>query len=59
MSALMDSRPFVVFSDRPSTPFRKLLKAQGRVPLRLIRDRLGSYGAAHRTLMPSVVQSTK
>ena len=28
--------------------FRKLLKAQGRVPLRLITDKLLSYRAAHR-----------
>ncbi|MBN4048310.1 IS6 family transposase [bacterium AH-315-O15] len=39
--------------------FRKLLKAQGRVPLRLITDKLGSYGAAHRAVMPSVAHSTK
>ncbi len=39
--------------------FRKLLKAQGRVPLRLITDKLLSYKAAHRTVMPSVVHSTR
>jgi putative transposase len=39
--------------------FRKLLKAQGRVPQRLIMDKLLSYGAAHRTVMPSVVHSTR
>ena len=39
--------------------FRKLLKAQGRVPLRLITDKLLSYRAAHRTVMPSVVRSTR
>jgi len=39
--------------------FRKLLKGQGRVPRRFIRDKLRSYGAAHRTVMPSVVHSTK
>ena len=38
--------------------FRKLLKAQGRVPRRLITDKLRSYRAAHRTVMPSVVHST-
>ena len=38
--------------------FRKLLKAQGRVPLCLITDKLLSYGAAHRTVMPSVAHST-
>ena len=39
--------------------FRKLLKGQGRVPRRFITDKLRSYGAAHRTVMPSVVHSTK
>ena len=39
--------------------FRKLLKAQGRVPLRVITDKLLSYRAAHRTVMPSVVHSTR
>ncbi len=39
--------------------FRELLKAQGRVPLRLITDKLLSYEAAHRTVMPSVVHSTR
>ena len=38
--------------------FRKLLKGQGRGPRRLITDKLGSYAAAHRTVMPSVVHST-
>ncbi len=39
--------------------FRKLLKRQGRGPLRLITDKLRSYAAAHRTVMPSVVHSTR
>ena len=39
--------------------FRKLLKAQGRVPRRVITDKLLSYRAAHRTVMPSVVHSTR
>ncbi len=38
--------------------FRKLLKGQGREPRRLITDKLRSYRAAHRTVMPSVVHST-
>ena len=33
--------------------FRKLLKRQGREPRRLITDKLRSYSAAHRTVMPS------
>ena len=39
--------------------FRKLVKGQGSVPRRLITDKLGSYPAAHRTVMPSVVHSTQ
>ncbi len=39
--------------------FRKLLKGQGRGPRRLITDTLLSYGAAHRTVIPSVVHSTR
>ena len=46
----------------PSTPDqpsdRTLLKAQGRVPRRLITDPLRSYAAAGRTVMPSVVHVT-
>ena len=39
--------------------FRKLLKSQRRVPRRLITDKLRSYPAAHRAVMPSVVHSTR
>ncbi len=39
--------------------FRKLLKGQGREPRRLITDKLRSYAVAHRTVMPSVVHSTR
>ena len=39
--------------------FRKLLKRQGRGPLRLITDKLRRYAAAHRTVMPSVTHSTR
>jgi putative transposase len=38
---------------------RRLLKRSGRVPRRLITDRLGSYRAAHRTVMPSVIHDTQ
>ena len=38
--------------------FRKLLKRQGCVPQRLITDKLRSYPAAHRTVMPSVIHCT-
>ncbi len=39
--------------------FRKLLKGQGSVPRRLVTDKLRSYPAAHRSVMPSVIHSTK
>ena len=39
--------------------FRKLLTGQGCVPRRLITDKLRSYAAAHGTVMPSVVHSTR
>jgi len=38
--------------------FRKLLKAQGSEPRRLVTDKLRSYGVAHRVVMPSVVHDT-
>ena len=38
--------------------FRKILKNQGRLPRRLITDRLRTYPAAHRTVMPSVPHDT-
>ena len=39
--------------------FRIFLKGQGREPRRLITDKLRSYSAAHRTVMPSVPHSTR
>ena len=39
--------------------FRKLLKGQGSEPRWLITDKLRSYGAAHRSVMPSVVHDTR
>ncbi len=38
--------------------FRKLLKGQGCVPRRLVTDKLRSYPAACRTVMPSAVHCT-
>ncbi len=38
--------------------FRKLLKGQGSTPWRLVTDKLKSYGAAHRSVMPSVDHNT-
>ena len=45
-------------SPRRRAVLRKLLKRSGRVPHRLVTDRLGSYRAAHRVIMPSVVHDT-
>jgi putative transposase len=39
--------------------FRTLLKDQGRAPRRVVTDKLRSYSAAHRIVMPSVVHSTR
>ena len=39
--------------------FRKLLKGQGSEPRRLVTDKLRSYSAAHRTIMPSVIHITE
>ncbi len=39
--------------------FRKLLKGQGSLPWRLVTDKLRSYSAAHRSVMPSVIHSTE
>ena len=39
--------------------FRKLLKGQGSEPRRLVTDKLKSYSAAHRAVMPSVVHDTR
>ena len=37
---------------------RKLLKNQGREPIRMVTDKLGSYRAARREIMPSVEHDT-
>jgi len=39
--------------------FRKLLKVQHEAPRRMITDKLKSYSAAHREVMPSVTHSTE
>ena len=39
--------------------FRKLLKGQEREPRRLVTDKLRSYQAAHRAIMPSVLHDTE
>jgi putative transposase len=38
--------------------FRRLLKGQGSVPRKMVTDKLRSYAAAHRTIMPSVGHDT-
>ncbi len=38
--------------------FSKLLKGQGGVPRRMVADKLRSYAAAHRTIMPSFAHDT-
>ena len=47
------------FGPEYARTLRKLLKGQRRAPRRLITDKLRSYSAAHRTVMPSVVHSTR
>ena len=39
--------------------FRKLLKGQGSTPWRLVTDKLKSYSAARREVMPSVAHDTE
>ena len=39
--------------------FRKLLKGKGSKPWQLVTDKLKSYGAAHRSIMPSVEHNTE
>jgi len=39
--------------------FRKLLKEQGSKPWQLVTDKLRSYDAAHRNIMPSVNHNTE
>ena len=39
--------------------FKKLLKSQQATPLKIVTDKLRSYSAARREIMPSVVHSTQ
>jgi putative transposase len=39
--------------------FRKLLKGQGSEPWQLVTDKLRSYAAAHRDVLPSVAHDTR
>jgi len=39
--------------------FRRLLRGQGKEPFRIISDKLKSYGAAQRTILPCVSHDTR
>ena len=39
--------------------FQRLLRGQGKEPFRIITDKLKSYGAAKRTIMPNVTHDTR
>ena len=52
------SRPVASRLPGCQTLFRKLLKGQESKPVRLVTDKLSSYRAAHRAVMPSVAHST-
>ena len=38
--------------------FKRLLKGQGAMPLKIVTDKLASYSAAKKQLIPSVEHST-
>jgi putative transposase len=37
--------------------FRRLLRSHGTSPRKIVTDKLGSYGVAHRALMPETIHS--
>ena len=39
--------------------FKRLLRNNGGEPRKIVTDKLGSYGVAHRELMPEAIHSTK
>jgi len=39
--------------------FKRLLRSYGGEPRKIVTDRLGSYGVAHRELLPEAIHSTK
>ena len=39
--------------------FKRLLRNYGGEPRKIVTDKLGSYGVAHRELMPEAIHSTK
>ena len=48
----------VVGQHARQAPAGSPIAVQGRTPRRLVTDKLRSYAAAHRTVMPSIVHST-
>ena len=38
--------------------FRRLLKNHRREPGKIVKDKLGSYGVAHRALIPDAIHDT-
>ena len=39
--------------------FKRLLKSNGNEPRRVVKDKLLSYGVAHRKLIPETIHSTQ
>ncbi|MCH8136791.1 MAG: IS6 family transposase, partial [Proteobacteria bacterium] len=39
--------------------FRRLMRRHGSEPRKIVTDKLGSYGVAHRERMPDVIHSTE
>jgi len=39
--------------------FRRLMRSHGSEPRNIVTDKVGSYGVAHRELMPDVIHSTE
>ena len=39
--------------------FKRLLRSHGSEPRKIVTDKLGSYGVAHRELIPDTIHSTK
>src|SRR5215469_4042790 len=44
---------------RPNDSFKNYYEARGKEPFRIITDKLKSYGAAKRTIMPNVTHDTR
>jgi transposase-like protein len=48
--------PFVLQAEKRF--FTRLFKTYGRTPRKIVTDKLGSYGVAHRELSPDVIHDT-